>query len=188
MLGQAAINVFNYIDEVGIDNVTTMGLMEAGLTSVLENVMGDKAGKMGADAFAKGMKKLGVNVNDLGKMNVDVGGNDGVDLELKMKQGWTPQQHAAAKEKAKALTEADTEVVKNPTRQSNTKSRFEKAGGSTSKSEDVDHVIDLQLGGADNPANMKALDKSVNRSMGAQIQQQTKNLPEGTKINKVIIK
>ena len=73
MLGQAAINVFNYIDEVGIDNVTTMGLMEAGLTSVLENVMGDKAGKMGADAFAKGMKKLGVNVNDLGKMNADVG-------------------------------------------------------------------------------------------------------------------
>ena len=34
---------------------------------------------------------------------------------------------------------------------------------------DVDHVIDLQLGSADHVSNMRPLDASVNRSMGAQI-------------------
>ena len=46
---------------------------------------------------------------------------------------------------------------------------------------DVDHVIDLQLGSADHVSNMRPLDASVNRSMGAQIRYPIKDLPEGTK-------
>ena len=45
---------------------------------------------------------------------------------------------------------------------------------------DVDHVIDLQLGGADVIVNMEPLDRSVNRSLGAQIQNAIKNYPDGT--------
>ena len=46
---------------------------------------------------------------------------------------------------------------------------------------DVDHVIDLQLGSADHVSNMRPLDASVNRSMGAQRRYPIKDLPEGTK-------
>ncbi|HMN15533.1 MAG TPA: hypothetical protein PKD55_24720, partial [Bellilinea sp.] len=60
--------------------------------------------------------------------------------------------------------------------------RFETDGGQVSKGQDVDHTTDLQLGGADKTSNMSALDSSVNRSLGAQIQQQTKGLPKNTSI------
>jgi len=52
---------------------------------------------------------------------------------------------------------------------------------------DVDHMVDLPLGGNDTTPNMSPLDKSVNRSLGAQIYQQAKGLPPGTKINNVKI-
>ena len=44
----------------------------------------------------------------------------------------------------------------------------------------MDHVIDLQLGGADVIVNMEPLVRSVNRSLGAQIQNAIKNYPDGT--------
>jgi filamentous hemagglutinin len=60
--------------------------------------------------------------------------------------------------------------------------RYKQAGGEVSKGQDVDHTHDLQLGGKDSTANMAPLDSSVNRSLGAQIQQQIKDLPANTKI------
>lgn len=45
---------------------------------------------------------------------------------------------------------------------------------------DVDHIIDLQLGGADTVYNMSPLDLSVNRSLGPQIFQQLRGVPQGT--------
>lgn len=60
---------------------------------------------------------------------------------------------------------------------------------------DLDHKTDLQLGGVDHKVNMQWLDRSVNRSVGAQINgQQSRNAWEvalkrgngtGQKINKV---
>lgn len=52
---------------------------------------------------------------------------------------------------------------------------------------DVDHVRDLQLGGKDVLKNMRPLEKSVNRSLGAQIRHRIKMLPSGTKVTFVII-
>jgi hypothetical protein len=47
-------------------------------------------------------------------------------------------------------------------------------------------TVDLQLGGADDIlTNMSALDSSVNRSLGSQINSQIKNLPSGTSVNTV---
>ena len=47
---------------------------------------------------------------------------------------------------------------------------------------DVDHVTDLQLGGADDILNMNPLEMSVNRSLGAQIGNQIRGLEPGTRI------
>jgi hypothetical protein len=56
------------------------------------------------------------------------------------------------------------------------------------KTEDVDHVHELQLGGKDVVGNMKPLNSSVNRSVGSQVNKAIKPLPAGTKIRKVTIK
>jgi len=53
---------------------------------------------------------------------------------------------------------------------------------------EADHVHELQLGGADMISALRMLDKSINRSIGAQIMQQIKNLPNGTRITDIIIK
>ena len=89
-----------------------------------------------------------------------------------------------ADKKIKTLNGASTVVTKNPTRMKNTKKRYEETGGEVPKGYDVDHMIDLQLGGKDLPSNMKPLDSSVNRSLGIQIHQSIKDLPEGTTILK----
>jgi len=104
-----------------------------------------------------------------------------------MKDGWSKEQKTAARKKAQALTDADTTVVKNPQRSSNLRGRFKKAGGEVESTQDVDHTQDLQLGGADDILNAGPLDKSVNRSMGSQIRNKVKDLPEGTKVNRVEI-
>ena len=67
-------------------------------------------------------------------------------------------------------------------------SRYKKVGGAVdSARQDVDHVHDLGLGGKDVVGNMKPLDRSVNRSIGAQIGNQTRKLPGGTKIDQINI-
>ena len=113
--------------------------------------------------------------------------DDTYDIILKYKEGWSEFQRKSAREKVAALTKANTKVVKNPARKSGTKKTFEKSGGKVKKGEDVDHIQDLQLDGIDDATNMKGLDFSVNRSLGSQIQDRIKNLPEGTNIRNVKI-
>lgn len=113
--------------------------------------------------------------------------DDTYDIILKYKKGWSEFQRKSAREKVAALTKSNTKVVKNPARKSGTKKTFEKSGGKVKKGEDVDHIQDLQLDGIDDATNMKGLDFSVNRSLGSQIQDRIKNLPEGTNIRNVKI-
>ena len=47
-------------------------------------------------------------------------------------------------------------------------SMFRSAGGDIPSGMDVDHMIDLQLGGANDLSNLSPLDLSVNGSLGAQ--------------------
>ncbi len=119
-------------------------------------------------------------------------GKQGLKLTIKMKKGWDKSQISEAKAKIKALDSAakkgELKVVKNPQRSSTSaKSRYEKehGKGSVGKGNDTDHTKELQLGGADDVSNMSPLNSSVNRSVGAQIQQQIKNVPEGTKVCEV---
>ncbi|WP_052948005.1 pre-toxin TG domain-containing protein [Aneurinibacillus tyrosinisolvens] len=126
-------------------------------------------------------REAGVGTPRLGKS---------VDVDLKYKEGWTETQRAEADAKVKALTEANT--VKTPPQRSGTaaSSRYKKANGPESipQGKDVDHTIDLQLGGADDILNMNPLDSSVNRSLGKQIQIKIKDYPVGTVFDKFKIR
>jgi hypothetical protein len=112
-----------------------------------------------------------------------------VDIKLKYKDGWTEQQRADARAKVKALNTAQQrKVVKNPQREKRSAaSRYRSQGNHPPPDCDVDHCIDLQLNGTDSVENMLPLNSSVNRSLGAQIQQAIKHLPPGTPIGSITI-
>lgn len=106
---------------------------------------------------------------------------------MKGKSNWTQDQNAAAQNKADAGSDGQSLNTTNPApRPSNLRQTYTKAGGKVSPTEDVDHVRDLQLGGTNDISNLQPLDKSVNRSFGKQLQLQLKNLPDNTKVNKII--
>ena len=113
-------------------------------------------------------------------------------LSLRYGAGWTKAQRRAADGKVKAYFEAaqagKLKKTAVPQRSGTLASaRYKKAGGSVPDGADVDHTVDLQLGGSDDPANMKPLDATVNKSLGAQVQQQLKALPLDQLISTVAI-
>ena len=112
-----------------------------------------------------------------------------VDVSLKFKTGWTAEQRMQASQKVKALTEADTVKTQVTRKSTSASSRYKKVNGSDSvpSNYDVDHIIDLQLGGADIVENMNPLDRSVNRSLGSQIYHVLKKYPDGTVFGKFTI-
>ena len=116
---------------------------------------------------------------------------EGVDLSLKYKPGWSADQVAAADGKVASLNQAaqNGELSLASVERSGTSaaSRYRAAGNSVPTGADVDHVIDLQLGGADAITNMSPLNASVNRSLGAQIACQLSGMPVGTAIRSVSI-
>jgi filamentous hemagglutinin len=116
---------------------------------------------------------------------------DGLRLSLRFKPGWTAEQIAAAAEKVARLNAAaqqgDLVVTQAERSGTSAASMFRGAGGQVSPGMDVDHMIDLQLGGADELGNMSPLDLSVNRSLGAQIAAQIRGTPVGTCIVSVEI-
>jgi len=108
----------------------------------------------------------------------------GISLSLKYKAGWTAEQIAAADSKVEMLDAAaqQGELAVSQVERSGTSpaSVFRSAGGEIPTGTDIDHMTDLQLGGADELANMSPLDLSVNRSLGAQIGAQLRGVPVGT--------
>ena len=135
------------------------------------------------------VKKVGKKVlaKKLRDGNTVDGATNMVDLNLKYKEGWTSAQRAAADAKCQSLCDADTVVTQVNRSGTSASSRYKRAGNTVSSGNDVDHVVDLQLGGTDSVSNMLPLDSSVNRSLGSQIHHQIKKLPAGTVIDKVNI-
>ncbi|OXM65635.1 LamG-like jellyroll fold domain-containing protein [Amycolatopsis vastitatis] len=100
-------------------------------------------------------------------------------IELKYKSSWNAEQRAAADRKVDALNAADRLVVTNAAEARGTTSAadvWRAAGNEIPAGSDIDHVVDLQLGGPDDISNMSPLDLSVNRSLGPQIDRQIKKL------------
>ena len=102
------------------------------------------------------------------------------DAELSYKEDWTPGQRAEADAKCRSLTKADTKKTNVDGKRKKSKTAKYRKANSIPSSQDVDHTIDLQLGGIDDATNMNGLDKSVNRSLGSQINYLISNLPENT--------
>lgn len=149
------------------------------------------AKKSGDDVVAAGSKGKSIRKADAtnGKRAQGPSGSadDGVHLSLKYKDGWSDAQRAAADLKVQKLNEANL-VKTEPVRGSTSASKvFRAEGNDVPTGHDIDHIVDLQLGGADTVANMSPLDLSVNRSLGAQIYHQTRDLPVGTKICSISI-
>ena len=152
-----------------------------------------KAVKSGLSAFeaATSPKIVGnvIKSNTAGTIRAVERPDKTVDLVLKRKDIWDEIQMSQATRKARDLSRADTQVTskENIHRDPNVTKNFRKNNSDhIPDGYDVDHVIDLQLGGVDSASNLRPLDASVNRSMGAQIHYLIKDLPEGTKIGNVI--
>ena len=113
-----------------------------------------------------------------------------IDIGLKRGRGWDEQQNAAADEKLRYLTEGITikTIVEN--RKHNVREFFRRAAGlvSIDSNMDVDHKIDLQLGGTNELSNLWLLDKHINRSLGKQVELQIRKYPVGTKFGKFYFK
>lgn len=101
---------------------------------------------------------------------------------MKYKEGWGAAQKAEADAKVKALSEAFTKKTEVKRAAASAGRRYRSVFGRNSvpKGYDVDHIIDLQLGGLDDISNMVPLDRSVNRSLGAQIMHAIKDYNIGT--------
>ncbi|OII65493.1 sugar-binding protein [Streptomyces sp. CC53] len=99
---------------------------------------------------------------------------NGATLELKYKKSWDADQIAAADRKVAALNASDNLVVTKVERSGSAADMWRRAGNKTVDGSDIDHIIELQLGGADDVTNMTPLDSSVNRSIGSQIARQLK--------------
>ena len=157
-----------------------------GLQKVDENLA---LSKIDAEALAKLRAQEAARLNALDNGNFK-GVPDVVDVNLKYKKNWTPEQIAEADAKVKALSEGAT--IKTPVDRSGTSARaiYKKVYGENSIPEgyDVDHVIDLQLGGSKTLDNFALLDRSVNRSLGKQIETVISQYPNGTKFGNFTFK
>lgn len=113
---------------------------------------------------------------------------EGIEIKLKYKDTWTPEQRAQAYEKVKALSGSVTKKSRVGKRK-NVRNMYKKAYGNNSipENHDIDHIIDLQLGGTNELSNLRVLDKSVNRSLGTQISRQIKGYDYGTVFGKFTI-
>jgi hypothetical protein len=73
-----------------------------------------------------------------------------VDIHLHFKDGWTQEQRQAAMEKRRALSEADARRTEVPGEMRQcARRRCIREGGEAGSTQDVDRIVDLQLGGKD---------------------------------------
>jgi hypothetical protein len=145
-------------------------------------------------ALSRGSKGVTAAADDIGEVLARgvVRRPDGVvEITLKMKPGWTPPQVRAAMDKVAAVNARGPVVTQVPEQARGLRARrlWESVHGKiTQKLIDVDHILDLQLGGRHVITNLQLLDRSVNRSLGAQIANAIKRagLGYGTKVQLII--
>jgi RHS repeat-associated protein len=119
-------------------------------------------------------------------------GTAGADLTLRYKAGWSALQRAEADAKVGLLNRAAEEGglsagPATPRGASGSRVWDSIVGTPRSAGYDVDHIIDLQLGGANAADNLWLLNSSVNRSLGSQIACKLAKLPTGAPITSVSI-
>ncbi|MEJ7647756.1 MAG: putative T7SS-secreted protein [Nakamurella sp.] len=137
------------------------------------------------NAVAKGLRKV-PGLNKLPAERV---------LTIKYKKGWTPEQRAALDMKVAQLNRlADRGQLlrtrpkpRKPNLRQNYADHHGVPKSSLPKDQHVDHIHDLQLGGADDVAtNTQLLNGSVNSSAGSQINHQIKNDANNTAYDLIV--
>lgn len=107
-------------------------------------------------------------------------------IVLHYKKGWTRKQRRAADQKVQHYWKASLkgELRKADPKRSGTaaSTRYKAAGRRIPSGSDIDHTLDLQLGGNDVISNMKPLDRSVNRSLGKQVELKIARFKSGQRI------
>lgn len=108
-------------------------------------------------------------------------------LRLAYGATWTPEQRSAAEVKVREYLQAAQRGELKKTRPSTASrsrplSEYKRAGGTLNPGEDLDHVIDRELGGSDDLSNLRPLDTHVNRSLDKQVAAQIRHLDEGALI------
>ena len=91
----------------------------------------------------------------------------------------------AADKKCQQLSEADTKIaskdqIDSQRKTSSSSNKQFRERNNIPKSQDIDHIQDIQFDGMDVDANKQGLDRSVNRSLGRQFKNGTGDLAEGT--------
>lgn len=155
-----------------------------------------KAVKKAKNTITTGIKKIGKRILSWfgGKKTakktakkVVTSSKKKVNIELKYNASWTKEQRKQAKAKVRVLSKNRTLKTK-VSKRSNKAKAFRKKAPNVPFRCDVDHIIDLQLGGEDSFNNMWFLDSSVNRSLGVQIANAIKQYDIGTEFGKFKIK
>lgn len=168
--GQPQIETFPINPEAGQPQVETFPANPGAGQPTIETFPADQtAGQPQIETFP-----VPDDLNDLNTVYATAtpNANGGYDVEFKYRPDWTPEQWAEADAKVAALNAA-TPATQAPTgpRTNSAADTFRSGGGVVPQGSDVDHTIDLQLGGSDALRNMSPLDASVNRSLGAQLSQ-----------------
>lgn len=143
----------------------------AGAYQASKKCNGKGAGCYGQEAAVGGAASLvgaaagRAAARGVGALRAGRAAEGGVSLSLRYKEGWTAAQRAAADTKVEALNNAASSGALRVSAVERTgtsaASRYSRTGGSIPRGADVDHTIDLQLGGLDDVANMSPLDASV---------------------------
>jgi hypothetical protein len=198
--------VYGTVEATGRDQPIGSGAASGAFSSAGSNVLGESVGaayRLAADWSRKRATSFGRSaepttaeiasdstISGAGPSSPDVPTNKapiGQDLGLTYMPHWNAAQRAAADLKVKMLTEAVTVVSRAVRVGTSARAIFKRAGFLIPIGNDIDHIIDLQLGGLHQLSNFAILDSSVNRSLGKQIHDLIKNFPVGTVINKVTI-
>ena len=112
--------------------------------------------------------------------------NEPIDIGLKRNRTWNSIQNVLGDEKLQHLSEGKTIKTQVLSRDKSLRKKFIRSFGDNSipAGYDLDHKVDLQLGGLDTIENAWPLEKSVNRSLGKQIERAIRNYPYGTEFGK----
>ena len=127
------------------------------------------------------------------KSHATLNGDGTYDLHFYYKRGWDGSQIADADSKIlaynKAASKGELKNTKNYNRDPSIVAgyRADNAAIKPPGKPDVDHIIDLKLGGKDSYSNLTWFDLSVNRSFGSQVGRTTNALPNGAIIRSVTI-
>jgi len=121
----------------------------------------------------------------------DIGADaDSCTLTIHCRSSWTPDEVEQAEQKVQDLDSAARrgDLAKTDVSgASRSEAKSFRDNNVVPSGADVDHVLELQVGGQDVSTNLRALSSRVNRSIGSQIRAQLAGVAYGTRISRVFI-